>query len=71
MSNKTFRFVGTTENFVATKTGNNLIEKTVTLNEGDTLKGRWINDEGSFADLSLDNGWQLECVCKVFFTEVA
>ena len=66
-----FKFVGDVENFIATKENKGVpLERTITLKKGDYIKGVWINDEGSFADFYLYNGWTLECVTKALFNNV-
>lgn len=66
-----FMFTGEIENFMATKESNGVpLEKTITLKNGDFVKGTWENDEGAFADLIIESGWTLKCVAKVLFRNV-
>ena len=57
---KTLRFNGADTEFVATKMSNGqFIEKSLVIKDGEVVKGCWINNVGEFADLSLEDGWEL------------
>jgi hypothetical protein len=70
-STKTLRFNGADEEFVATKMSNGqFIEKSLLVKNGEVMRGCWINSVGDFADLSLEDGWELVGVSKDSFIEV-
>lgn len=43
------------------------LRATVRLNTDQVVTGQFINESGEHADLALDNGWELEGICKSNF----
>ena len=68
---KNLRFNGADAEFVATKMSNGqFIEKSLTIKDGEVVRGCWINSVGEYADLSLEDGWELVGVNKESFVAV-